>query len=38
MLTKDELVGDGMRKGGACAIMSLISDLKLAIGVHEPRK
>ena len=38
MLTRDELVGDGIGKGDACTIMSLITDLKLAMDVHEPRK
>ena len=37
-VTKDMLVGNGMRTGHACTIMSLITDLKLAMGVREPRK
>ena len=36
MITEDKLVGDGMKRGPACTIMSLISDLKLAKGVREP--
>ena len=38
MLTRDELVGNGMRPGDATTIMSLITDLKLAMGVRDPRK
>ena len=37
-VTKGMLVGNGMRTGHACTIMSLITDLKLAMGVREPRK
>ena len=35
MITEDRLVGDGMKRGDACTVMSLISEAK---GVLEPRK
>ena len=38
MLRRDELVGDGMPPGDATTIMSLITDLKIAKGVHDPGK
>ena len=38
MLTKDDLVGVGMKAGPAHSIMRLITDLKQTIGVREPRK
>ena len=37
-IMQDRLVGNGMKIGHASTIMSLISDLKLAMGVREPRK
>ena len=38
ILTRDELIGNGMKRGDAYMVMSLITDLKLAKGVCEPRK
>ena len=37
-ITQDTLVRSGLKLGHAFTFMSLITDLKLAMGIHEPRK